>query len=167
MESRREILKKITMCAAVVSTGGVGIRNEEVRSFFEKTSSSKTPFWLLSPMKEGTHVGHNWHIKSLSPIERGATVLTLINSNLESARIHICSHQGNPQGVASTKLFDLILMDGGTGRSPTKEDLGRVILGIAGQIKNREQDLLEQAEQIGELQTHEERLVAYKNQGLT
>ena len=67
----------------------------------------------------------------------------------------------------STALFDLVLMDGGKGDSPTNENLGRVILGIAAQIKNREQELLAQADQIGELQTHEERLMEYKDQGLT
>ena len=167
MKSRRELLKKLSIGAAVVSTGGFALVDQDLISFVEKTSTSESPWWLISPMKSGVHVGYNWHIKSLSPIERGATVLTLVNSNLSSARIHICSHQGNPQGVASSKLFDLILMDGGTGSSPTDEHLGRVILGIAGQIQNREQELLAQAEQICELQTHEERLSEYKDQGLT
>ena len=65
------------------------------------------------------------------------------------------------------KLFDLLLMDGGQGNSPTDESLGRAILGIAGQIKNREKELLVQVDQICELQTHKERLVEYKDQGLT
>ena len=58
-------------------------------------------------------------------------------------------------------------MDGGQGNSPTDESLGRAILGIAGQIKNREKELLVQVDQICELQTHKERLVEYKDQGLT
>ena len=166
MESRRELIKKLTVGAAAVSAGAL-VSHKQFFPFFNKTSSKESPWWLLEPMQKGVHVGNNWHIHELSPIENGAAVLTLIKEDLTLARVHICAHHGSPQGVASTDLLDLVLMDGGKGNSPTDEKLGRVILGIAGQIKNRENELLDHAEKISKLQTHDDRLALYKDQGLT
>ena len=96
------------------------------------------PWWLIAPIGVGTVLGYGWYVRSLGAVERGASILTLRHSNGRTAKIHLCAHGGRPQGMASTGLIDLVLMDGGSGSFRTDEKLGRVVLGVAERIRRNE-----------------------------
>ena len=110
-------------------------------------------------------MGEGWFLSNLSPIERGASVLTFQKKDGEVARVHMCAHFGTPKGIASTRFLDFLLMDGGKGNTPSNEGLGRVILSLAARVEESETLLVEELQ--AKLQTHEERLFRYKEEGLT
>ena len=122
------------------------------------------PWWLLAPMKPGDQVGFDWRLQSLKAYDRGAWVLTVGRGD-QSARIHICYHQGSPRGVAHTDLLDLVLMDGGQGDKPTTESLGRVLRQLAVVIRENELDEAAVAD-LSDLLTHGERVQRYGPESL-
>ena len=54
--------------------------------------------------------------------------MTLRSKNGET-QVHICSHDGQPIGVAHTAF--VVLMDGGDGALPTNEEIGIKIMVLA------------------------------------
>ena len=63
-------------------------------------------------------------------------------------------------------FLDLMLMDGGNGMTPSNESLGRVILSLAKHIEKTEA-FLEDSNALVRFELHEERLLRYKDEGLT
>ena len=165
MESRRKILQKIGLGTVMSSLGFWG--TTQYAPFLNAQKNGEAPWWLLAPFKQGSQLGLGWSIVSLSAIEKGAAILTLQHHEKDVARIHICAHNGLPKGLAHTNLLDFLLMDGGQGNHPTEESVGRVLLGLAERMQKDEERLIEQGYQISQLQTHEERLLLYQDEGLT
>ena len=141
MSTRRELLRKVGLSTAgfVLATGF------QARGPLTKTIKHEpldAPWWLFEPLQKGSYLANHWSIASLSPIERGASVLTLVSRTGSQARVHICGHAGSPKGIASTRFLDLMLMDGGNGMTPSNESLGRVILSLAKHIEKTEAFLI-------------------------
>ncbi|MEC7986776.1 MAG: hypothetical protein VX278_16530 [Myxococcota bacterium] len=164
MSTRRELLRKIGM-----STAGLvmvsGFRVGSAQAGIHGKTSFDAPWWLFEPLAKGSYLANQWFLSDLSPIEKGAAILTLSAKDDRQARIHICGHAGSPKGIAHTKYLDLLLMDGGDGNTPSNESLGRVILSLAKHIENTE-SLLEQSSILSRFALHEDRLLLYKDQGL-
>jgi hypothetical protein len=100
-------------------------------------------------------------------VEDGATILTLAQRDGEIARVHICARHGQARGLASTELFDLVLMDGGQGDRPTEESLARVLRQLARHIRRSEQTVGEDGlRMVTGLSTHGDRVARYGAEAL-
>jgi hypothetical protein len=175
MDSRRSVLKKLlagTAAAAAVpgtasaALGAVqgGVRTAEAGGVTLPTGPA--PWWLLHPIGMGTPLKHGWYVAGLSAVERGASVLTLAHSSGRRANVHLCAHDGSPRGVASTRLVDLVLMDGGSGSFRTDERLGRVVLGLAERIRRNETNAEGDLSPIARMMTHDDRVEVFGGESL-
>ena len=182
MHSRRTVLKRVVMgiaAAALPETlPGAGVSASAMPvghpkdspatptppSEAEAPAPAAEPHWqLLAPLGPGDAVGLGFRLASLSPVTAGGAVLMLSRAGGQEARVHICRHDGQPRGMAHTRKLDLILMNGGRGDTPTNEELGRVLLGLAARLAANEKRA---AELIRSMQTHEERLRLYAGTGV-
>ena len=163
MSTRRQLLRKIGLSTAgLVLVSGFQAGEAKASPMYKKHLDA--PWWLFEPLKKGSYLANKWFIRDLSPIEKGAAVLTLTSPEGELARVHICGHAGKPTGIASTKYLDLLLMDGGNGSTPSNEALGCVLLSLAKHIETTE-NVLEQSNVLARFELHEQRLVLYKDKG--
>ncbi len=169
MDSRRSVLKKIlvgTAAAAVPATGAAATR--AVAQTLGTSGGEQgvipdgpAPWWLVAPVGVGTPLGLGWYVHHLGPVERGAAVLTLRHTSGRDARVHLCGHRGQPQGMAHTALIDLVLMDGGSGSMRTDEKLGRVILGLAQRVRANETSPTGDLKPVARMMTHADRVEAF------
>jgi len=87
------------------------------------------PAWeLIRPLAHGSLVANGWRVAALTGVIDGACVLTLENERGRRHRVHICRNAGQPQGVAATRNFDLLVMNGGQNDVPTEESLARAVV---------------------------------------
>ncbi|HMV66164.1 MAG TPA: hypothetical protein PKA64_04895 [Myxococcota bacterium] len=124
------------------------------------------PWWLLAPIGVGTPLKYGWYVEGLSPVERGASVLTLAHTNGRKARVHLCGHSGRPRGVAHTSLVDLVLMDGGSGSFRTDEKLGRVVLGLAERMRRNEVSPAGDLAPVARMMSHDDRVAVFGPENL-
>lgn len=182
MDTRRKLLKKIglgTAAAGLAVSGHKALRAGEPQQAqaaadpspppqVESTAEAGSgPWWLLAPLKRGSHLGHGWHLAHLGAVQRGASVLTLQSREGQVARVHLCQHQGAPKGLAHTELLDMVLMDGGKGDLETPESLGRVLLGLAGVMRDNELKHQGDLAELGRMLSHDERVEAFGPESLT
>ncbi len=175
MDTRRKLLQKIGLGAAVAGLGVGGSRalRAEGRAAAGGATAARDPaagdgpWWLLSPLSRGDHLGHGWFVAHLGPVRRGAAVLTLQHRDGDLARVHLCNHDGAPRGLAHTELLDLVLMDGGAGDKPTDESLGRVLMGLAAVMRDNELADDGRLRQLADMQPHAERVDTYGPESLT
>lgn len=115
------------------------------------------PHELLAPHSPGADLGMGWTFLDLRAPDRGAMLLSLKHvSDGAVARVHLCRNSGCPAGIASTERLDFILMNGGRGDDASDEELGRVLLRVAGIVQGNEAEIA-----LEGLQTHEERIEAW------
>jgi hypothetical protein len=173
MQSRRNLLKNIGMGAAAAAAGAGTVKVAQaahmgtMEAFASGGSTRSAPWWLVSPLRQGSAVGKGWTVQSLSSVERGAAVLELAHHDGELARVHFCAHAGAPKGLASTVLFDLVLMDGGQGDAPTPEGLGRALMGVASRVRRNELVGETDLKSVSRMLTHAERVELYGPESLT
>ena len=169
MPTRREVLKNLGAGAMATATLGAGkpalaTHEATLRAFAQ---SAPSPWWLLAPLKNGQTIGLGWHVKGLGRIDRGAAVLELEHDSGRHERVHICTHEGVPKGLAHSALFDLILMDGGQGDKPTEETIGRVLLTLAEIIRENELGDDADIDRVTRMLSHHERVSIYGADTLT
>jgi hypothetical protein len=121
----------------------------------------------MAPFAPGSALGLGWHVHSFGAVDRGAAVLTLMNQDGGVARVHICAHEGQPRGLAHTRLLDLILMDGGDGARATDETVGRVLLGLAAKMGDNELEPSGDLHPLACMMTHGDRVVHFGPETLT
>lgn len=173
MESRRGLLKKLSVgAAAAAATVGVSRtaraeHKRQLQAFAEGGSAQGAPWWLLAPLQPGARLSGGWRLARLSAVERGAAVLCLEHAERGTANVHLCSHGGSPQGVAFTRLFDLILMDGGQGDRPTDPALGKVLVHLGQRVRKHELSQDGELAQVARMLTHAERVALYGAESLT
>ena len=170
MTTRRELLRNLGAGAATASALGAGktalaTHHATLQAF--ASPEAKTPWWLLRPLKEGSKVGLGWQIQSLGAVERGAAILGLIHTSGTVARVHICTYENQPRGLAHSAPFDLILMDGGRGEKPTEETIGRVLLTLGDIIRENELGDDADLERVSRMLSHSERVAIYGPETLT
>ncbi len=172
MDSRRGMLKKLLVgtaaTAAVPGTASATLGAVEQASHASGISlpSGPAPWWLIAPARKGSEVGLGWYVGALSKVEKGAAILTLVHRSGQRARVHLCTHNGSPEGVAHTRLVDLVLMDGGSGSFRTDEQLGRVVLGLAERIRRNELDPEGDLWPLARMMSHQDRMDAYGPENL-
>jgi hypothetical protein len=171
MDSRRSVLKKLLVGTATVAavpgtaSAAIGAATEPLSSI-GMLPSGPAPWWLVAPFGMGSPLKYGWYVADLSSVERGAAVLTVAHANGRRANVHLCAHNGSPRGVASTRMIDLVLMDGGSGSFRTDEKLGRVVLGLAEAIRRNEVDPRGDLWPVAKMMTHESRVDAFGPQTL-
>lgn len=173
MESRRGLLKKLGVGAAAAATT-VGVsraaraeHKRQLQAFAEGGDTQAAPWWLLQPLEAGARLSGGWHLASLSAVERGAAIIALEHAHKGQRNVHLCAHGGRPQGVAFTRLFDLILMDGGQGDRPTDPSVGKVLVHLARRIRKHELSRQGELAQVTRMLTHGERVALYGAESLT
>tara|TARA_B110000037_G_scaffold181971_1_gene209394 strand:- start:370 stop:858 length:489 start_codon:yes stop_codon:yes gene_type:complete len=159
---RRNLLKTIGMGVAVVTLS----QRDSLQAFVEGKSLSDAPWWLLSPLKAGNSVGKGWKITDLSTVEQGACILSLEHTSGDVTNIHICAKEEGQKGIESTALLDLVIMDGRQGQEDTREDIGRVVMGLAKRIQRNEMKLEADLLSLSSLQSHNERVNRYGPENL-
>lgn len=158
--TRRDVLKGLAVGAGIVATGTVP---EAANAALPASlNGSNDPWMLLAPVQSGEHLGFGWHAAKLAAGD-GAWTLTLAHAELGLARIAICYRRDGAEGLASTQLLDLVLMDGGTGSQPTEESVGRVVMALSKVIARNE---LAVAEKFPHLMTHAERVARFGPESL-
>jgi hypothetical protein len=119
------------------------------------TQSAPGPWELLSPLTAGAPVANGWRATQLSAVTNGSCVLTLENARGRTHRVHLCSNDGQPQGLVFTKHLDLVVMNGGQGDQPTEEGLAQAVAEVAHVLARNEE---RQPEVVASLLPHAERL---------
>jgi len=167
MDTRREVLKKMFFGAtvsalpvgAVVAGAATASANAapgaidmgwleaalkehpEARKWMASLGNMPTapaPWELIAPLNEGKEIGLGWYVAGLSPVQLGASILTLRHNKGHQAYIHISRNDGQPVGLTHSNLFDLVVMNGGDGDQPSDENLGRVVVTIGNVISKNE-----------------------------
>jgi hypothetical protein len=178
METRRRLLQKLGIGAAVAAAGAGLSRSaraehhRQLQAFAAGGDATGAPWWLLEPLEVGARLSDGWTIAALTPVERGAAVLELRHDRRPAdaggiARVHLCAHGGKPRGLAHSRLFDLVLMDGGQGDQPTDPRLGRVLVGVARRIRRNEVAASGDLDSVSRMLTHAERVALYGPETLT
>jgi hypothetical protein len=172
MDSRRNVLKKLLAgtAAAAAVPGSASAAFEAVQNGAAAAGISlptgPAPWWMLAPVGVGTPLKYGWYVEGLSPVERGASVLTLAHTNGRKAKVHLCAHNGRPRGLAHTAMLDLVLMDGGSGSFRTDEKLGRVVLGLAERVRRNETQPNGDLAPVARMMSHDERVQAFGPESL-
>lgn len=172
MDTRRTVLKKLiagtATAAAVPGTASAAFNAVEggASTMGVSLPTGPAPWWLFNPIGMGTPLRYGWYVADLSPVTRGASVLTLAHSSGRKARVHLCAHNGRPQGVAHSRLVDMVLMDGGSGSFRTDEKLGRVVLGLAERLKRNETSPSGDLWPLARMMTHGDRVETFGPESL-
>jgi hypothetical protein len=119
------------------------------------TLAAAAPWKLLRPLAVGAAVAPGWHLAGFTGVVDGSCVLTLQNERGRAHRVHVCRNDGAPQGLAHTKRFDLIVMNGGEGDLPTDENLAQAIAAVARVMAANEGKT---RQEVAALLTHNERV---------
>ena len=120
MDSRREFLRFAVFGAALAAA--------PMSAF---AAGALHPAFLFHPLGPGADLGLGWRLERVFPPFEGAITLNLVHTDGSVARVDVCLREGAARGPAHTNLLDFIVMDGGDGRSPMKESLGRVARRLA------------------------------------
>jgi hypothetical protein len=153
MSSRRDVIQSLVAGAVAVPALATAAQTDV------PSSDPQAPWALIAPLKEGDELSLGWRIESLTPVERGASVLTLRHESGGHASVHLCLNNGQPLGIGASKHIDLVLMNGGKGDRPTEESIGRVVQALGRRID----------ENGGKLEgalTHHERVSRYGREAL-
>ncbi len=161
--SRRGVVQGLVIGAAVVASGPAAA--ERHRSPPDPWGT-RAPWWLLAPLGPGAGLAGGWSIASLSPVRRGAAVLTLVHPDHRPTEVHLCAHGGQGRGVASTVLVDLILMDGGRGDKATDASMGQALSALARRIRANEIRRDADLGTLSGLLEHSQRVARYGPEGL-
>lgn len=164
MNSRRDLLKTAGLGAAALALTGVSQR--ESITALAKGRDASAPWWLMAPLSAGSSIGGGWSLAALSPIQAGASILTLTHREGRQARVHLCARRAAPRGVAHTELLDLLLMDGRQGSGATEEGLGRALRSLAGRIRRNELATGIELSELARLQPHDDRVAQYGAEAL-
>lgn len=101
-------------------------------------AEAPAPWALIRPLVVGSPIGHGWSVADLTAVADGSCVLTMRNERGREQRVHLCRNDGNPQGLAHSERFDLVVMNGGRGDLPTEEGLAQAIAALAGVLAANE-----------------------------
>lgn len=162
--SRRGVLRGMVMGAAVAASGTAVAATKTTGGVWSEGADA--PWDLISPLSTGSRLAGGWRVQGLSGVRKGAAVLTLIHAEHGEAQIHVCAHNGRPQGIASTAMLDLVIMDGGDGDKPTNERLGRIVMDIASRIRKNETHDSADLRTMSRMMPHGERIDAYGPENL-
>lgn len=124
------------------------------------TAAAEAPWPLVSPLAAGSLLADGWQLAELRGAVDGAGVLTLRNRNGRECRVHICRNDGQPQGLAYSRHFDLVVMNGGQGDLPTEEGLAQAVARVARVLADNERQPLD-APLVAALMSHAERVALY------
>lgn len=163
--SRRGLLKSLALGAAVVATpAAAGAAPSSRRDIFSKDSDA--PWWLLHPLAPGASLSGGYTVMELSPVRKGAAVLTLQHGLAERVDVHLCVHDGAPKGVVHTELVDLIVMDGGQGKKRTDEALGRALMDLGTRISKNQAGEGADLAPLSRMMPHVDRVEAFGPENL-
>ncbi len=164
MTTRRDVLRSMGLGAAALTVAG-GSRAAHAAQARKAAAAlqegAPAPWWLVSPIRTGSTIGKGWSVTGLSPVQQGAAVLSLQHRDGRTAAVHICALGRGGRGVASTSLFDLVVMDGRDGDAPTDEDLGRAVVNLSRRIHRNELAVEAELRQAAGMMTHGDRVARY------
>ena len=159
---RRNLLKTIGIGVAAVTVS----QRDSLQAFVQGKSLSDAPWWLLAPLETGSSIGKGWKIAGLSSVEQGACILSLEHISGDVTNIHICAKEEGQKGIESTALLDFVIMDGRQGQEDTREDVGRVVMGLSKRIQRNEMKLEGDLLSLASLESHDERVERYGPENL-
>jgi len=116
------------------------------------------PWWLFAPARPGQEIGLGWALARVFPAQDGAITVNLLHVDGRTARVDLSLRDGPARGPAYTDLVDFIVMDGGDGRAPMVEDLGRAVRRLAALVADNEGQALDV---LARMDPHAERVQAF------
>lgn len=104
-------------------------------------------------------VGAGYRVSSVSRVERGAVTL-LLSRGAETALVRVFRRSATSSGLASSRLFDLRLMNGADGVEGTHEHVGVAVMTLAARLARLERGDLQSLARAARvaLATHDEYL---------
>lgn len=130
MDSRRDMMKKMAVAAAVASVPlTASVAREQLMAAPAAAPS------LLAPLERGSAVGLGWAVGGFELTGHGVGVLRLAHAQLGVAEVHLHASGGAGRAVAHTHFLDLVVMDGG---GPTEESLARALQVVAEVVRRNE-----------------------------
>jgi len=126
----------------------------------EQEEAAPAPWALIAPLEAGSTIGA-WTLLDMLPVQHGATVLVLEGPKREIGRVHLCARGERPRGLAHTTHFDLVLMNGGDGGTPSQESLARVLAVVASRVELNSEAALREHPELAQLMPHQARVEAY------
>lgn len=174
MDSRRDVLRKIGVALAAGSALGAAPAGADGPPADASpgdgpvggpsgASATSAPEALLLPYVVGSEIG-GWTVAALSGVAAGAVAIDLACRD-GRARVHLCARGEPSRGIASTSRFDLVLMNGGDGATPSREDVARVVRVLAARIDSNTEAALQLLPELGGLLTHDQRLARFASAG--
>ena len=151
--SRRSLLKIIAVGGAALTVAPTEKGGESPQMASIDPKGSPDPWPMFEPLTAGKVIALGWSIEGITPVIDGAAIVHLTSDRGQKARVRICRNDGKPIGVAHTERYDFLVMNGGSGDTPTAEDLGRVLLTVAGIVGKNEHRV---ANPWPDLTTHEQ-----------
>jgi hypothetical protein len=126
----------------------------------EPQAASAEQLWpLLAPLVAGDPIGLGWSVLGLAGVAFGGAVLTLVNGQGVTARVHLCRRSAGSRPIAHSDSVDFFLMNDGDGSAPTDESLGRVLNVLATLTRHNEAAGAQASEAM---LSHEARLRFYR-----
>ncbi len=150
---------KLAVGAAAVTT--LPTPRAHAAAFVDALNPGSNPWWIVAPLDRGSGIGHGWHLHDISAPRLGAVILRLVHETLDPVQVHLCAHQGSPQGVVHSHFMDFIVMDGGQGDRQTEESLGRALMALAHTVATNELKAESDPQLLGGLLTHRERVARF------
>lgn len=132
MENRRAFLR---MSVFGLATAGIALR---IPRRAVAAEPGPDPLWLVHPIGTGDEIGLGWRLARMFPAVDGAVTVNLLHTDGRTARVDLCLLEGAPRGPAHTAYIDFIVMDGGDGRAPMDESLGRAVRRLAAIVGDNE-----------------------------
>jgi len=184
MDSRRDVLRKLALSVTAAGVAGTAqastLRGDaaspvpakhrvpgdpaRVEATAAVVVEPTAPLTLVAPFGPGETIAPGWLLSYVEPMQHGAVVLGVASIEGPLARVHVCRNDGQPRGIAHTPAFDLILMNGGDGGTPSQEQLGRVLLGLANVLTGNTDAALAAHPELSRLLTHDERVARFGQQ---
>lgn len=169
MENRRDFLRLSAVgIAALAATptgapaatpagAATGAPSEEA-SPEAPSPPATTPDWLFAPLSAGSAIGFGWMFaRAFAPVNGGITV-NLVHHDGRAARVDLCQLEGRGKGPACSALCDFIVMDGGDGRAPMDEELGRALTRLAAVVAENEATHPDAVQALVALEAHADRV---------
>lgn len=118
--------------------------------------------FLFAPLV-GRPLTAGFRVLSVSGVERGSATVTLARADGARAQVQVFRRSPMSTGLATTRLLDLRLMNGGDGDRATHEGAGLAVMSLAARLRRIEAAAVrggpspEQRVALRALYTHEQR----------
>lgn len=142
MRTRRDWIATTGLTAVAGALGTGTLSRSRARADAPAPSPVAAPVdaaWALAPLDAGSPLVDGWSFAGMDPVTDGRAAIHMRHASGATAVVHLCRRNpAHERGLASTRHFDLVLMNGAQGDTTTPEGVGRATLALARRIAANE-----------------------------